>query len=62
MHGKVEFELKDYGHDVLLTRREQIVPPIKGLPPYGSMSIALQHNEIDELIKVLTDYAKQRRN
>lgn len=33
-----------------------------GLPPITAQTIMMNENEIEDLIKVLTDYANERRN
>ena len=58
----ITFTLKEYGTegDVLLVRKEKREPAVKGLPPEHSSVIFMKQNEINELIEVLTEYAKQR--
>ena len=58
----IKFTLKEYGTegDVLLVRKEKREHIIEGLPPDTSSVIFMKQNEINELIEVLTEYAKQR--
>lgn len=62
-----EFEIKTYGENqIMLCRSENFEEKfgrvIRGIPPTSSEVIFMEHDEIDELIKVLNDYANKRRN
>ena len=58
---KPVYELKLYTPEILcLIRTEKVDPPIKGLPPTHSYSIVMNPNEINDLLKVLNDYANKK--
>jgi hypothetical protein len=58
-----EYNIQDIGdNDLMLTRRENYDKQIKGLPPSHSSTLFLKNDEIDELIKVLENYANERGN
>ena len=59
-----DFTIQEYGDEgnLTLTRRVEREKKIQGLPFTVSSSIFLNNNDIDELIKVLKDYANERGN
>jgi hypothetical protein len=63
LKDKPTYEIKVYAPDMIcLIRTEKMEKPIKGLPPTYSYSIVMNPNEIDDLMRVLNDYADKRRN
>ena len=53
----VRFEISQYCDDkLMITRKEDIVPPIKGLPPEYSSTINIDKSELSSLINILSDY------
>lgn len=59
----ITFNIKEYASDkIILVRNKPHDPPIEGLPPSSSQSILMDADEIETLLKVLQDYANQRRN
>jgi len=57
------FEIKNWSKDMIaLVATERYDPPIKGLPPTKSHVIVLGPEDVDNLLKVITDYANERRN
>lgn len=57
------FEIEEWSDGTLaLISTENYEPPIKGLPPTKTSVIVLSPEDLDDLLKVITDYANQRRN
>ena len=56
----VEFKITPYGKegDIMLVRTKQKTPT-EGLPPHTSSVILMNDNEINDLIKVLQEYANK---
>jgi hypothetical protein len=48
--------------DIMLNSFKELKNAGGGLPPMTSQTIMMNEKEIDELIKVLQDYANERRN
>jgi hypothetical protein len=48
--------------DIMLNHFKEVKNAGGGLPPMSSQTIMMNENEIDDLIKVLTEYANERRN
>jgi hypothetical protein len=46
--------------DIMLNHFKEVKNAGNGLPPISSQTIMMNENEIDELIKVLTEYANER--
>lgn len=60
----ISFSVREYATDILVIRTktsvgDEITP---GIPPSHSQCIAMDPDEIDELIETLKDYANKRRN
>ena len=58
----VTFKVRDSGPQILVIREEEYIPRIQGLPPTSTQCIILEHDELNDLIKVLQDYANENRN
>jgi hypothetical protein len=55
------FEMKDWSKDLIaLIATERYEPPIKGLPPTQTHVIVLGPEDVDNLLKVITDYANKK--
>ena len=59
----IDYKLKTITDDImLLVREKENIPRIQGLPPISSQCIIMEPDELDLLLKVVKDYADQRRN
>jgi hypothetical protein len=59
----ITFNIKEYASGkIILARHKPHDPPIEGLPPSSSQAILMESDEVETLLKVLQDYADQRRN
>jgi hypothetical protein len=58
-----DFKIKHFTDDlIILVREKEHVPKIQGLPPTSSQCILMNPDELELLLKVLQDYANERRN
>lgn len=58
-----KFHIENWSKDmVALIHTEKYDPPIKGLPPTKTNVIVMGPDEINELIKVLQNYANKDRD
>jgi hypothetical protein len=53
----VKFKVRDAGPALSVVREMEYIPKIQGLPPTVSQCIIIEHDELNDLIKVLQDYA-----
>lgn len=61
--SKPTFKIEEWSENTLaIISSEAYEPPIKGLPPSKTSFILLNSEDIDNLLKVLNDYANKRRN
>lgn len=58
----VNFEIKNYGNNVVMLVRTKSIEPSKGLPPTSSQCIIMNEEDIEILTRTLKEYANERRN
>jgi hypothetical protein len=58
----VKYDIRKYAEGQLMLVRLEKKDYGKGLPPHVSQCIMLKESELDDLVKVISEYADQNRN
>ena len=58
----INFEIKNYGNNVVMLVRTKSIEPSKGLPPTSSQCIIMDDSDVNILMRTLEEYANERRN